>query len=95
MKRRATSAAFFFALHMLQPSDFQSKAWKRLTSSLHARLQELRESNDTHVDPMQTAAIRGSIAEVKRILALDASASARPAVTPEELLGDDEFIEGY
>lgn len=79
---------------MLQPEDFQTKTWKRLTSSLLNRLQALRESNDTPSDPSTTAAIRGSIAEVKRILALAPEASARPAVTPEELLGDDEFTTG-
>jgi len=72
---------------VLTPEDFQSKTWKRLRSSLQARLQELRESNDSPSEMAHTAAIRGSIAEVKRILALDERASARPAVSPDELVG--------
>jgi len=70
--------------------DFQTPTWKRLTQFLEERLQALRELNDSQsFGPEKTAAIRGSIAEVKRILALADGASAGQAVAPEELLGGD------
>lgn len=70
--------------------DFQTPTWKRLTQGLEQRLEELRELNDNQsFGPEKTAAIRGSIAEVKRILALADDASAGQAVSPEELLGED------
>jgi hypothetical protein len=70
--------------------DFQTPTWKRLTQHLEDRLQALRELNDSQsFGPEKTAAIRGSIAEVKRILALASDASAGQAVAPEELLGGD------
>lgn len=68
--------------------DFRSATWKRLTQTLEARLQELRELNDSQsFDERKTAGIRGGIAELKKILALAEEASASPAVDPEELSG--------
>jgi len=79
----------------MRTEDFHSPTWKRLTHALESRLQELRELNDSaSFGAEQTAAIRGSIAEIKRILALADKASASPAVIPEELLGDGEFSRG-
>ena len=61
---------------MLFKSDFQTSTWKRFTQELQDRLQSLRELNDqaSH-DATKTAAIRGQIAEVKRLLALRAERS--------------------
>ena len=63
-------------LDHINPEDFQTEQWKRLTKFLSARLQELRESNDASLDPVRTSEIRGSISEVKKILALAEHAGA-------------------
>ena len=69
---------------MLRREDFHTEVWKRLTSSLRDRLQELRELNDAQSNgPERTASIRGSIEEVKRILALAQSASPAAAREPD------------
>lgn len=69
-------------MHLL-PEDFSSPCWKRLTQTLTARLQELRELNDSaSFDPIKTSALRGSIAEVKKILSLADEVSDRPATVP-------------
>lgn len=80
---------------MLTPQDFRSSTWKQLSSSLRERLQELRELNDSpSLGLERTASIRGSIEEVKRILALADAANASPAVAPGELAGDDDYTTG-
>lgn len=67
----------------LKLEDFRSQTWKRLTLDLEARLGELRKLNDQPVhDQIKTAAIRGQIAEVKRMLAL-VQASANEEDDPE------------
>lgn len=56
--------------------DFSTKAWSRFKKDMQARLEELRVQNDKlSNDDMTTAAIRGRIAEVKRILSLEPSES--------------------
>lgn len=71
---------------MLKPEDFRSPTWRRLTQLLDDRVQELRELNDTQSFGLErTSAIRGGIAEIKKILALAEEASASPAVDPDEL----------
>lgn len=60
----------------MKPEDFQSAAWKRFKRDLEARLAELRAQNDKLTnDENTTTAIRGRIAEVKRILSLEPSES--------------------
>jgi hypothetical protein len=74
----------------LTHEDFRSGTWKRFSRLLQERLQELRELNDSQsFGTEKTSSIRGSIAEVKRILALADEASASQAVVPSELTGDD------
>ncbi len=74
----------------MKHEDFQTQAWRRLTHALEIRLADLRELNDGQsLGPEKTAAIRGSIAEVKRILALAEDASAGQVVSPGELAGED------
>jgi hypothetical protein len=68
----------------LNREDFQTEVWKRLTQTLRQRLEELRELNDVHATPERTAAIRGQIAEVKKILALaDEAGASEGTVRPE------------
>lgn len=50
-------------------SDFQSRTWDHFKEHLEARLQRLREENDSG-DADATAKRRGRIAEVKELLAL-------------------------
>lgn len=70
----------------MRPEDFRSSTWKRLSQLVEARIDELRELNDSpSFGPEKTAQIRGGIAELKKILALADNASASPAVDPEEL----------
>lgn len=69
--------------------DFFTNTWKRLTAHLEARLFELRKQNDSHMDLEQTASVRGSIDEVKRMLALADEVSAGSAITPGDITGDD------
>lgn len=61
---------------ILSREDCSTKVWRNVRKHLAARLLELRALNDnpTH-DLTKTAAIRGQIAEVKNLLALEISAS--------------------
>lgn len=59
----------------LRREDFHSDAWKRVKDALIVRLAELRASNDADHDQTKTAAIRGRILEVKRMLSLEPSES--------------------
>jgi len=62
---------------MLELEDFQSRTWTRLRTVLQSRLDELREVNDGgHLNEIKTAAIRGQIAEVKKMLALGPAPTA-------------------
>lgn len=75
--------------------DFFTPTWRRLSEHLDARLSELREQNDRPADESETAATRGSIAEVKKILALADEARAGGGITPGELTGDDHSENPY
>lgn len=55
--------------------DFHTATWRRMKAMLEERLVELRELNDRPTDTETTASTRGKIAEVKRLLTLDKSAS--------------------
>lgn len=71
----------------LKPEDFRTATWRRLTQVLEERLEDLRQSNDQiSLSVERTAAIRGGIAELKRILSLAEDASLSPAVDPDELI---------
>jgi hypothetical protein len=72
---------------LLKPEDFRTPAWKRLTQVLDARIEDLRQSNDQlSLSVERTAAIRGGIAELKKILSLADDASLSPAVDPVDLI---------
>jgi len=74
----------------LKNEDFRTQTWKRLSTLVDERIDELRKLNDSlSLSPDKTAAIRGGIAELKKILALADEASASPAVSPDELIGAD------
>ena len=70
----------------MKPEDFRSAAWKRLAQVLGDRIEDLRKSNDQmSLSVERTSAIRGGIAELKRILSLAEEASLSQAVDPDEL----------
>jgi hypothetical protein len=54
--------------------------WQRIQFELRAKLADLREQNDSQLDPLQTANLRGQIQTLKSILDL----GSEPPV-----LGDD------
>ena len=71
----------------MKPEDFRTPVWKRLTQILEERIEYLRQSNDQiSLSVERTAAIRGGIAELKKILSLADDASLSQAVDPEELI---------
>jgi hypothetical protein len=55
----------------LTKEDFLTPTWLRLKEHYEVRLIELRTSNDRTLAIEDTAKLRGRIAEVKNILALD------------------------
>lgn len=55
----------------LTPADRQSQTWARLRTHLNERLQSMRAQNDGDLDPVATAKMRGRIAEIKAMLALE------------------------
>lgn len=56
---------------VLNEHDRQSALWKKLQAHLEARLQQMRERNDSAIDVVRTAKLRGRIAEIKYLLSLD------------------------
>jgi hypothetical protein len=71
----------------MKREDFRTPTWKRFSQFVEERIDELRELNDSmSFGPEKTAAIRGGIAELKKILALADEASASQAVDPDELV---------
>jgi hypothetical protein len=83
---RAAGRRFFFAWSFVKPEDFRAPGWRRLTTLLEERIEELRQLNDQPLSIEKTSAIRGAIAEIKKILSLADAASLSPAVDPQELL---------
>lgn len=63
----------------LTSMERQSALWKRLLEHLKAQRDVLREKNDGALDPIATASVRGRIAALKDIVALDTPA---PGVDP-------------
>lgn len=54
---------------LLTDADRNSSLWLRMAEHLEVRLYQLRRKNDNHLPVEQTAALRGSIAELKKLLA--------------------------
>lgn len=68
---------------MIEPRDFDTQTWQRLRALLTARLQQLREENDSG-DAEITAKRRGRIAELKELLALEKPQARRQQPTDRE-----------
>ena len=67
---------------MIEPRDFETQTWQRLRALLTARLQQLREENDSG-DAEITAKRRGRIAELKELLALETTQARRQQPTAD------------
>lgn len=55
---------------VLTSHDRQSPVWTKLRKHMEAKLQALRIKNDTDLDPVATAKVRGEIRNLKNLLAL-------------------------
>lgn len=64
----------------LSAGERSTPLWQRIQFELRAKLADLREQNDSQLDPLQTANLRGQIQTLKSILDL----GSEPPV-----LGDD------
>lgn len=71
----------------MKREDFDTEAWHRLVSHVHARLAELRESNDTvGLSIESTESIRGQIKALKLILALPDEVAPQDDGSPDQAL---------
>lgn len=65
----------------LTEQELQSAVWLRLKEDYQKRLESLRKQNDRHaLTDVETATIRGRIAEVKQFLAI---ADPKPEINDE------------
>lgn len=58
-------------MKILKQSDVHSATWNRIKDHVEKRLAMLRLKNDGQLDAIQTAFLRGQIAELKLIADLD------------------------
>ncbi|OGT57521.1 MAG: hypothetical protein A3E01_08255 [Gammaproteobacteria bacterium RIFCSPHIGHO2_12_FULL_63_22] len=72
------------AAPVLNDQDLQTAVWKKITAHLEQRIQALRERNDKELDDTKTAKLRGRIAEVKELMALDQPAPSVDADDTEK-----------
>jgi hypothetical protein len=59
---------------VLKPDDVASATWMKIRQNLQARLADRRDRLEGNHDPVETARIRGEIAEIKRILNFESKA---------------------
>lgn len=56
----------------LNAQERDNPLWRKMQKRFEERLEKLRKQNDdSNLDPMKTARLRGQIAEVKLMLGLD------------------------
>lgn len=55
---------------LLDSNDRQSPTWRKLKTYLESRLHELRLKNDNDMSDISTAKLRGSLMELRNLLAL-------------------------
>jgi hypothetical protein len=58
-------------LKLLKQSDIGSATWQRIKQHIEERLNTARLKNDGELDAIQTARLRGQIAELKYLADLD------------------------
>lgn len=56
---------------VLTEADRQSALWLKIKSTLEQRLISHRTKNDTQLNEIETATLRGRIAEIKKMLDLE------------------------
>lgn len=56
---------------VLNKADLDSKVWEKLREHYEERLDDLRKKNDADMSETKTAALRGQIQEIKRLLNFD------------------------
>lgn len=61
---------------MLNADDLRTPTWRRARQQLETRLAATRAQLEKDTDPTTTAKLRGRIAEIKELLALQAPAQA-------------------
>ena len=61
---------------MLTREDFKTDTWAHIVAFIDARIHELRETNDGPRSEIDTASLRGRIAELKKLKALEPPAPA-------------------
>lgn len=66
---------------MLIAEDIHTASWRRLKSHISARIAELRALNDQPLDQERTAATRGGIAELKKLLDLETKVASSSTET--------------
>jgi hypothetical protein len=69
----------------LTTHDMASPVWVKLKKYMEARLQSLRIRNESDLDPIATAKLRGEARAIKNLLALSEKAQA--------LVADEESTE--
>lgn len=69
----------------LTEKERNSELWVKLKAHLEQRMQELRESNDSDLEPKDTAHVRGRIAECKEFIHLEEPAPKIPEEPPDPL----------
>jgi hypothetical protein len=63
----------------ISPVEARTPLWQAVRAHYEAKLARLRAKNDTRQSPEETAWLRGQIAEIKAILALDAPPPEPPS----------------
>jgi hypothetical protein len=61
-----------------------SDTWRFVQDHANAQIARLREKNDSDLDPTQTAALRGQIKALKKLLALDKPKADKRRLSVEE-----------
>lgn len=56
---------------VLTPMERQSPLWRELMAHFEQRLNHLRIQNEGPLDPINTANLRGRVAEIKALMGLD------------------------
>ena len=64
--------------------DFSSPAWHQIKRRIQEELEKARLKNDAVIDQIQTAALRGEIRLLKRILDLPNQATRGVAAEPDD-----------
>lgn len=67
-------------MKILSDAEFKAAVWGKIKAHLTERLEGLRVSNDNELSADRTARLRGRIAELKYLLALEDDNPPNPAI---------------